>query len=99
MTAATALRILHEHGADVVLDGGNLRVRAPSPLPEAAVSVIRAEKAGLVSLLTSFPDLADRLDAYEERAAVLEFDARLTRSEAEHIAWNSVFGTHQQEKS
>lgn len=32
------------------------------------------------------------MDAYEERAAILEFNAHLSRAEAERIAWNEVFG-------
>ncbi|NYZ14234.1 hypothetical protein HL658_16885 [Azospirillum sp. RWY-5-1] len=42
------------------------------------------------------PHHADLMDAYEERAAILEFDAHLSRAEAERIAWNEVFGNHSQ---
>lgn len=34
----------------------------------------------------------DRLEAYEERAAILEFDAGLSREEAEQRAWKEVVG-------
>lgn len=93
MTGVSVLRALRAEGAVVTLDGDNLRLRAPAPLPLAVVSAARAEKAGLVHLLTSYPDLPDRLDDFEERAAILEFDAHLPRAEAERLAWVDVFGT------
>ncbi|MCK8787742.1 hypothetical protein M0638_25605 [Roseomonas sp. NAR14] len=34
----------------------------------------------------------NRRDAYEERAAILEYDAGLTREEAERLAWDEVMG-------
>ncbi len=37
------------------------------------------------------PDQADLTDAFEERAAILEFDAGLSRAEAERRAWQEVF--------
>ncbi|MCK8786743.1 hypothetical protein M0638_20435 [Roseomonas sp. NAR14] len=36
---------------------------------------------------------ADLRDAFEERAAILEFDAGLPRAEAERLAWVEVMGT------
>jgi len=39
------------------------------------------------------PDRASDLrDAYEERAAILEFDAGFPRAEAERLAWAEVYG-------
>lgn len=35
---------------------------------------------------------ADRLDDYEERAAIMEYDGGLPRHEAEALAWKDVFG-------
>ncbi|MBP2227192.1 hypothetical protein J2847_000459 [Azospirillum agricola] len=93
MSALAVLRTVHAEGGTVSLDGGNLRLRAPAPLPPAIVSTVRAEKPGLVHLLTGCPDLPDRLDEFEERAAILQFDAHLSRSEAERRAWADVFGT------
>lgn len=91
MTAVAALRTLRDHGAVVELDGANLRLRASAPLPPSVVTILRAEKAGLVRLLTDHPDFLDRLDDYEERAAIMEYDARLPRAEAERLAWLDVF--------
>ena len=92
MTAVSVLRAIRDQGATVHVDGGNLRLRASVPLPTAIVAAVRAEKAGLVHLLTSYPDFLDRLDDFEERAAILEFDAHLSRSDAERRAWAEVFG-------
>lgn len=39
---------------------------------------------------------ADRLDDYEERAAIMEFDGGLPRHEAEARAWREVFASEQQ---
>lgn len=39
-------------------------------------------------------ELAEALrDAWEERSAILEFDNGLTRTEAERIAWQSIYGS------
>lgn len=35
---------------------------------------------------------SDLKDAYEERAAILEFGAGLPRAEAERLAWGEVYG-------
>lgn len=40
------------------------------------------------------PDDADRMDTYEERAAILEYEGHLSRSKAERRAWLEVFGSH-----
>ena len=93
MTAVSVLRALRAEGAVVTLDGANLRLRASGPLPPSVVSAARAEKASLVDLLTCYPNFPDRLDDFEERAAILEFDAHLSRSEAERRAWAEVFGS------
>ena len=37
------------------------------------------------------PDSRDLRDAFEERAAILEYDAGLSREEAEHEAWTLVY--------
>ena len=35
---------------------------------------------------------SDLLDAYEERAAIMQYDGGLPRHEAEALAWKEVFG-------
>lgn len=91
MTAVSVLRSLRAEGAVVTLDGANLRLRASGPLPPSVVSAARAEKASLVDLLTCYPDFPDRLDDFEERAAIMEFDTGLPRAEAERLAWAEAF--------
>ncbi|MBP2301953.1 hypothetical protein [Azospirillum picis] len=92
MSALAVLRALRSEGGTVSLDGGNLRLRAPAPLPPALVSAVRAEKPGLIRLLSGHADALDRLDDFEERAAILEFGGHLSRSEAERKAWDDIFG-------
>jgi hypothetical protein len=95
MTAVALLCSLRRQGAIIELDGDSLRLRAPIPLPPAVVSAVRAEKPELVRLLAVYPDFEDRLDDFEERAAIMEFESRLTRAEAERLAWIDVFGKAQ----
>jgi hypothetical protein len=40
----------------------------------------------------SFPNPDDLHDLYEERAAIMEYDAGMSRAEAEAAAWADVFG-------
>jgi hypothetical protein len=51
------------------------------------VEAVRVEKPALVRLLTACPDFLDRLDEYEERAAIKEYCANMPRAEAERLAW------------
>lgn len=37
-------------------------------------------------------DESDLIDAYEERAAIMEFDGNMSREEAERLAWADIFG-------
>jgi hypothetical protein len=37
---------------------------------------------------------ADVCEMYEERAAIMEYDAGMSRAEAEETAWADVFGNH-----
>jgi hypothetical protein len=97
MNTVVILRTLRDHGATVRAEGGNLRLNAPTPLPPAMVEAVRAEKPALVRLLTNHPDFLDRLDEYEERAAIKEYDANIPRAEADRQAWLEIFGTLLQE--
>jgi len=38
-------------------------------------------------------ELAEKRELYEERAAIIEFCANLTRDEAEALAWEEVYGS------
>jgi hypothetical protein len=54
-------------------------------------TVTDGEWSALTRNLLQSASEGDR-DAYEERAAIIEFDAGLPRSEAERRAWREVFG-------
>lgn len=38
-------------------------------------------------------DESDLIDAFEERAAIMEYDGGMSREEAEAMAWADVFGS------
>ena len=63
-------------------------VTAPTPLPDALVDSLRQHKEEVLSHLTQ----EDRREAFEERAAILQFDAELSREEAERRAAVELFG-------
>lgn len=58
--------------------------RALAPVPASIGSNGSAQPA-------CSPDSQDLRDAYEERAAILEYDAGLSREEAERAAWTLVY--------
>jgi hypothetical protein len=80
----TPLALLaHLHGAGVTLwnDAETLRYRAPKGVMTAELLTrIRTHKEALLTLL----------ELYEERAAILEYCAGLSRAEAERHAWQVV---------
>ena len=75
MSAACLLTEVKRHGASVVVDGGQLKVRAPVPLPDDLFEQLRVHKA---ELLRELPEIArlveldsaaaegDRVDAMAE---------------------------------
>jgi hypothetical protein len=84
MTARTLLQTLHDQGVILVPHpDGTLRCRAPrGVLIPALVDAIRQHKAALHGLV----------EACEERAALIEYDGRLPRAEAEALAWACLRG-------
>lgn len=56
-----------------------------------------AAKVGAAPIITVTmphdPGDSDLLDAYEERAAILEYDAGLCRAKAERRAWQDIYGS------
>jgi hypothetical protein len=86
MSAAAALSALRQAGAVVRLVGADLVVRGPSGMPESIVRDLARHKVEVVELLGRRrppSNAEDWLALFHERAAVLEFDGGLTRSEAE----------------
>lgn len=54
MNALEVLRQVEAYGGHVVLDGGELRVRAPKPLPEVVMAAL-SEKKGSVMIALGAP--------------------------------------------
>ena len=82
MTALALLQQLYDTG--VVLTpypDGTLRYKAPKgTLTPALLEGMRQHKDELHSVV----------EAFEERAALLEYDGRLPRDEAERLAWACI---------
>jgi hypothetical protein len=97
--ALATLEAVRQAGGEVKLVGRDrLKVVAPAPLPDGLVNQVRTLKAELVELLapTGQPPASiihqqeeDRADAegdWQERAAIVEFDASIPRQWAEGFA-------------
>jgi hypothetical protein len=82
MTAMDLLQHLHALG--VVLTpypDGTLRYKVPKgTMTLALLDEIRHQKAELHALV----------EAFEERAAIMEYDGRIPRDEAERLAWACI---------
>jgi hypothetical protein len=75
--------------------GGILEAEGQSAATVATVAA--GFSSSLASCASPYADWTDdaRHDLYEERAAIMEFDGRLSRAEAEAAAWREVFGARQ----
>ena len=67
-------------GLTLRVDGNNIRVKPASNLTDDLQALLRAHKHELIEAL------ADRHEAREERAAILEYDLGFTREQAEKKA-------------
>ena len=83
MTAIEILTLLHGHGVTLTARGDRLRVDAPpGTLTPALRAALREHKTAVLDLL----------EAFEERAALIEYDGGLPRVEAERLAWACLLG-------
>ena len=77
-------------GVTVRLDGGKLKVIGDAAAVNRWLPMIRKHKPEMIDLLEVGADSTvepfDR-EAFEERAAICEFDGGLSRTDAEAIAW------------
>ncbi len=74
----------HRRGVRFRIDGERLRWFAPvGVVTEADLSALREHKAEVLAILRE-----EQSDRVEERAAILQFDAYLSRREAERRAGN-----------
>ncbi len=84
MSVETLIDSLHRRGVRLHVNGDRLRWFAPmGVVTEADLSALRQHKAEVLAILREQD--ADRI---EERAAILQFDAYLSRREAERRARN-----------
>lgn len=68
-------------GADIILDGGGLRLVAGNKLPQEAVTYVAANQPAILRYLQEQIE-----DAVDERAAIIEFEAGAPRDWAEQFA-------------
>ena len=80
MTAVDILRGLRHRGFQIDAAGQKLLVRPASHLTSADRAVIKLHIASLIAALES------EAEWFEERAGILEFEAGMTRAEAEALA-------------
>ncbi len=84
MNVETLLDGLHRRGVRLRFNGDRLRWFAPVGIvTEADLAALREHKAEVLTILRE-----TERDRIEERAAVIQFDAYLTRREAERRARN-----------
>jgi len=78
--ARVALNAAKAAGVSVKLNGGKLSLKASGPPPEAVVAALKNHKAEIVALLEA------EQAAFDERAAIIEFDGGAPRAWAEALA-------------
>ena len=82
MSVETLIDGLHRRGVRLRVDGDRLRWRAPvGVMTEADLAALREHKPDVLAIIRE-----EQSDALEERAAILQFDAYLSRREAERRA-------------
>ena len=83
MGAVDLLRDLMAEGVEFETDGERICwSNGGAQLTPERLTVLKDGKAEVLQFLSTVPDT----DAFEERAAIAEFDGGLTRSEAEDMA-------------
>ena len=92
MSGVEALKAARAAGVELSLDGDDLALKAASAPPAAMLDALSRHKAEIVALLRPTEDGWSAEDCqvlFEERAAILEFDGGLLRTEAEAqaLAW------------
>jgi len=97
MNAAEALCMARENGVHVGIAGTDLILDAETEPASPVLEAIRHHKAGIVALpaeAESNQAVEDWHDSFEERAAIVEFDARIPREWAEGYARLCVMPRH-----
>ena len=87
MSAETLVNDLHRRSVRLRVDGDRLRWFAPvGVVTDADLSALRDHKAEVLAIIRE-----EESDRIEERAAILQFDAYLSRREAERRARKEQF--------
>lgn len=81
MSAAEIVTDLARRGIRLEASGERLRYAPRSALTPDLLDRLKAHKAELLA----------SIERFEERAAIMEFDAGLDRHEAERLAWKECF--------
>lgn len=80
MEASILLTEIKAHGLDMQTLEGNLHISPRDQITDAIRDTIRQHKA----------DLVDFLESYEERAAIMEYGAGLSREQAEILSFHDL---------
>ena len=86
MSAAEALKAARAVGIHLEVEGDDLVLEASAPPPSAILEVLSQHKAEIVAVLRPGRDgwsADDWRSFFDERAGIMEFDGRLSRTEAE----------------
>jgi hypothetical protein len=89
MSAAEALKAAQAAGVHLGIDGDDLLLEASVPPPTAVINLLSRHKAEVVALLRPVEDgwsADDRQAAFDERAAIIEYDGGAPRAWAEALA-------------
>ncbi|HWQ39360.1 MAG TPA: hypothetical protein VNM24_12260 [Burkholderiales bacterium] len=99
MDAPDLLNLLVDLGFRIWVESDRLMIAPRDRLTDELRSLIRAHRGEILAALGAPamipPDRAEALrEAYEERAAIMEYDGSLTRGDAERGAWALVSKRH-----
>lgn len=92
MTAAEIFREAATAGVTVTVEGDDLVLAAPSPPTSDLLALLGKHKADVVDVLRQNGEWSEQdwWAAFDERAAIMEYDGGLTRSAAEAAALEEV---------
>ena len=89
-TPETLLAELAARGVEIEAKGDKIRLHPASLLTSELRDGLREHKAGVIRLVRLAGLTPDEREAFEERAAIAEFDGRLSTEAAEAVAWSQV---------
>ena len=92
MNAAEVLRAARAAGVKLGVEGNDLLLEASTPPPPAVFNLLTLHKAAVVELLrpkTRELSTEDWLALFDERAGRFEFDNGLSRTDADHCAFEA----------